>query len=156
MFLFIFFFLSIKMLLVENPSKVRKIKIDTYPRSFNYCINCSWRCCNCPYYKFMRWISLMCFWEAQHKCCTRNVLHESRDKQDVTKSSPWAKGDIGGGLRSEVLKKSGWQRKNWKVKEIILCIELNCWFYPEEMHWFYFAHFTWVFLKTESKSIKKS
>lgn len=87
--LFFPFTFSIKMLLVENPFKVRKrkIKIGTYPRNFNYCINCSWRCCGYPYYEFMRWISLICFREAQHECCTRNVLHESRYKQDVTNNS---------------------------------------------------------------------
>lgn len=75
--------------------KEKQNKNLTYLRSFNYCINCSWRCCSCSYYKFMRWISLMYFWEAQHECCTRNVLHESRDKQDVTNSGAWTKAHMG-------------------------------------------------------------
>lgn len=113
---FFFFTLSIKMLLVENLFNVkkRKIKIDTYPRSFNYCINCSWRCCGCPYYKFMRWISLMCFWEAQHERCTRNVLHESRDKQNVANSGTWAKAGMGGWGLLAVPKN---QRKNGRTEK---------------------------------------
>lgn len=97
--MFCFLFLSIKCqnILSWKSFKLRKRKIKnlTYLRSFNYRINCSWRCCSCSYYKFMRWISLMYFWEAQHECCTRNVLHESRDKQDVTNSGAGTEAHMG-------------------------------------------------------------